>query len=88
MWAYYPRSEVLVLAADPGTHGYVREDEGGDGDIGFYACAHCNCLTHWWRHGAASAEVKMGINTRMLPESMLEGVERTISYGPVLKGGT
>lgn len=83
LWSYYPRKDVLVTAEEPGTHSYVRDDKDGDGSIGFYFCVHCGCLTHWWgqpdldkRRGEGA---KMGVNSRMLPESMLDGVERHIS---------
>ncbi|KAB5547381.1 Mss4-like protein [Coniochaeta sp. 2T2.1] len=82
LWAYYPRDEVLVTSEEPGMRSYVREDQGAKGTIAFYACNTCNSLTHWW---AQPEHVKptpdwnrMGVNTRMLPESLLEGVERKI----------
>jgi hypothetical protein len=86
LWAYYPRDDVAVTAEDPGQQSYVREDhdEGGRGSIGFWSCKHCGCLTHWWSQPEhvkpdANGSVKMGVNTRMLPESALEGVEHKIS---------
>jgi hypothetical protein len=39
-------------------------------------------MTHWWSRPEHVKPVpdwaKMGVNTRMLPESVLEGVERKI----------
>jgi hypothetical protein len=77
LWAYYPRDDVLIVADEPGTRAYVRKDGDAKGIIGFYTCAHCGCMTHW---GAQPEHdlARMGVNTRMLPESMLEGVERKI----------
>ncbi|KAJ9132957.1 hypothetical protein NKR19_g9200 [Coniochaeta hoffmannii] len=84
LWAYYPRADVLVTSEEPGgMRSYVREDECARGSIGFWSCGRCGCLTHWWiepKHAERNPELtKMGVNTRMLPESMLEGVERKIS---------
>ena len=85
LWAYYPRDDVVVTAGEPGLRSYVREDQGAEGIIGFYFCAHCGCMTHWsprdghvkqgqpeWGH--------MGVNSRMLPESLMEGVKREVNY--------
>ncbi|KAJ0106822.1 glutathione-dependent formaldehyde-activating gfa [Diaporthe amygdali] len=67
---------------------YVRTD--GDGDIGFHFCGNCGCLTHWApteqglaflkkekeTKGAEAHEPKVGVNCRMLPPNVLEGVEK------------
>lgn len=81
VWAYYPRQEVQVVANEPGMRSYVREDAaaGGKGSIGFYWCAHCGCMTHWWSQpGHMESGDEMGVNGRMLPESVLFQVERRI----------
>lgn len=84
LWAYYPRDDVLVTAEEPGLRSYVRQDEGAKGTIGFYHCGHCGCMTHWWvqpEHIKPDPDwAEMGVNTRMLPESVLEGVEREIGW--------
>ncbi|KAI3391977.1 hypothetical protein diail_6384 [Diaporthe ilicicola] len=67
---------------------YVRTD--GDGNIGFHFCGNCGCLTHWsptekrlaWlkrekeTKGDAAPWAKVGVNSRMLPPNLLEGVEK------------
>lgn len=72
-----------------GLRGYVREDPDGDGSIGFYFCEHCGCMTHWAltekgleykREEAAKKGLevpvpRIGVNCRMLPPRLLEGVE-------------
>jgi hypothetical protein len=94
LWAYYPRDDVVVTVASSsdsdysqdgtGLLSYVREDtdQGAKGTIGFYSCKHCGCMTHWWaqpEHVKPTPDwSKMGVNTRMLPESLIEGVERKI----------
>lgn len=72
------------IAKDPlGLRSYVRS--GGDGDIAFFFCGHCGCLTHWGPtdKGLASLreqkngdEPRVGINCRMIAPSLLEGVEK------------
>lgn len=76
----------------PGLLSYVRSD--GDGDIAFFFCKHCGCLTHWEltvkgleflrkkAHGHTGDEPEVGINCRMMPPSLLEGVERKIDKFP------
>lgn len=60
---------------------YVREDS--DGYLGFYFCGNCGCLTHWAVTEAGRAWMdsldkprKLGVNSRMLPLTVLEGVEK------------
>lgn len=69
-----------------GLRSYIREDRDGDGVIGFYFCGHCGCMTHWAltekglaldRGEAAKKGLgTIGVNCRMLPPRLLEGVER------------
>ncbi|RKU45129.1 hypothetical protein DL546_004096 [Coniochaeta pulveracea] len=83
LWAYYPRNEVLVTAKEPGLKSYLRDDPECSKDIGFYLCGHCGCLTHWWGlegAGRGGESAKMGVNTRILGEKGIEGVERHIGY--------
>lgn len=69
---------------------YIRSDTADCGNIGFCFCNNCGCLTHWapteegMRHmledyekkGPEAPRPKVGVNCRMLPPRMLEGVER------------
>lgn len=84
LWAYFPRSDVLVTtAADTKLQAYIRDDKGADGDISFNRCGHCGCMVIWWGEGEhAGPEHKMGVNCRMLPKDEIEGIERKISKGP------
>ena len=52
---------------------YIRED--GEGRLAFVRCTHCGSLTHWWAVKEGMTE-KMGVNSRLLPEEGVEGVER------------
>lgn len=70
-----------------GLRGYVRGDF-SKGTIGFFTCAHCGCMTHWaatekgkeyMRENPRKDDLKapwIGVNCRMLPPRLLEGVER------------
>lgn len=87
LWAYYKRGKVTVtVSAEPAPgvsqQSYVRTDQDGKGNIGFFRCGHCGCITHWWLmdQGKVSDddEGKMGVNCRMLPEDLIRGVGRTI----------
>ncbi|KAK9772855.1 putative CENP-V/GFA domain-containing protein [Seiridium cardinale] len=87
LWAYYKRGQVTVtVSAEPAPgvsqQSYVRTDEGADGDIGFFWCGHCGCMTHWWKMGQDGplddAEAKMGVNSRMLPKHLVEIARRSI----------
>lgn len=74
-----------------GLRSYVRSD--GDGPIGFFFCEHCGCMTHWAmtekglanlreeaeKKGSDARKPQTGVNCRMLPPSLLEGVERRLS---------
>jgi hypothetical protein len=60
---------------------YVRDDS--NGYLGFYFCGNCGCLTHWaaTEQGRAflgwqGKPMKLGVNSRMLPLNVLEGVEK------------
>lgn len=91
LWAYYKRGDVEVLVGDgtgSGAHAeqkfYVRTDcPPADGDIGFYFCDHCGCMTHWWGVGEtekrAGADVKMGVNFRMFPEKLADQAFRRVT---------
>lgn len=66
---------------DKGLKYYVREDS--DGYLGFYFCGNCGCLTHWaaTEQGLVYLDSlgkpkKLGVNSRMLPLTLLEGVEK------------
>lgn len=76
--------------ATSGLGSYVRED--GDGDIAFFFCSRCGCLTHWGptdkrltflreeaeKKGAEADEPRVGVNCRMLPPSLIERVEKKV----------
>lgn len=76
----------------PGLLSYVRND--GDGDIAFFFCGHCGCLTHWGltekgleflrkkENGHTGDEPEVGVNCRMITPGLLEGVERKIERFP------
>ncbi|ROW07496.1 hypothetical protein VPNG_07112 [Cytospora leucostoma] len=73
-----------------GLKSYVRSD--GDGRIGFFFCEHCGCMTHWAmtgkglaylrekaeKKGRDASKPETGVNCRMLPPRLLEGVERSM----------
>lgn len=101
LWAYYGRGDVLVTVAatvpdsgalnHAGAGRYLRRDDGHAGRLAFHFCAHCGCVTHWWRTAAAAApgeekpaadpdKEKMGVNMRLAGEKAVEGVERKVSY--------
>lgn len=84
LWGYYARSEVVVTVSATdnglGVMNYTREDPNARGDTTFVRCGHCGCMTHWWPAGYRAHTEKMGINTRMLLESEIEGIERKIYY--------
>lgn len=86
LWTYFQdTNEVTITADEPGVKSYERED--GNKFAGFYHCAHCGCLTHWWPTEKGEAERKknpagrsaVGVNCRMLPPAMIEGAERIIA---------
>lgn len=73
-----------------GLRSYLRSD--GDGDIAFFFCDHCSCLMYWGPtekgleflkkeaelKGSEADQPKVGVNSRMLRPSLLEGVELKI----------
>jgi len=85
LWAYYLRREVDIITTGGAAalQRYLRSDAGADGDLAFFRCAECGCVTHW--EGIADTpkrtgpDAKMGLNCRMLPESAIEGVERILT---------
>jgi len=83
-WGYYRRPDVEITVSNTdkniGLMSYVRGDPDGVGDTGFYWCTHCGCLTHWWYLDEDGDRDKMGVNTRMLTETSVKGVEMKISY--------
>lgn len=86
LWTYFQdENEVTITADEPGAKSYERED--GNKFAGFYHCAHCGCLTHWWPTKEGEAERKknpagrsaVGVNCRMLPPGMIEGIKRIVA---------
>ncbi|KAG8169968.1 hypothetical protein KVR01_000713 [Diaporthe batatas] len=73
--------ESVGEGRDNGLKYYVREDS--EGYLGFYFCGNCGCLTHWavTENGRKYMESrgkpgKVGVNSRMLPLTILDGVEK------------
>ncbi|POS73941.1 hypothetical protein DHEL01_v207661 [Diaporthe helianthi] len=58
---------------------YARDDS--DGNFGFFFCGNCGCLTHWAAteqgRDSLGKPKKLGVNSRMLPLTLLDGVEKT-----------
>lgn len=83
-----PLKEHEGNQGDKGLQYYVRDDS--EGHLGFYFCGNCGCLTHWapteqglaWLEEQRKAKgpdapwKKVGVNSRMLPPNLLEGVEK------------
>lgn len=77
-------------AIKEGLRSYVRSDS--EGDIAFFFCGHCGCLTHWaatdkgraflrqekLEKGDEAREPKIGVNCRMIAPRLLEEVERKV----------
>ncbi|KAK7747435.1 hypothetical protein SLS53_001690 [Cytospora paraplurivora] len=73
-----------------GLKSYVRSDSASDGRIAFFFCEHCGCMTHWAltekglanlrekaeKKGSDAGKPETGVNCRMLPPRLLEGVEK------------
>ncbi len=84
VWAYYLRSQVTITSP-PGepSHRYVRSDAVADGDLGFFRCGHCGCVTHW--EGIADTPkrkgptARVGVNWRMAPEVAMQGIEKVVT---------
>ncbi len=84
LWGYFERGTVAVTTAeDTRLDVYRRDDEGSDGDIGFNRCGHCGTMMFWAGLGEfAGPEQEMGVNCRMLTEAEIDGIPRSIEYGP------
>ena len=67
LWAYYDPAEV-VLPQDGSTEIYEWDDR----SIRFHRCRICGCVSHWYPLDPARA--RMGINARLFPLGMLDGV--------------
>ncbi len=83
LWAYFVRSAVTIVGE---TQPYARADAAGTGDLAFFRCVQCGCVTHWMglRDTPAKKRVgpdaKMGVNCRMLPEELIQGADRISTY--------
>lgn len=70
----------------PGLDVYIRaDDDGRRAHLTFNRCAHCGCMTHWsCVAGPESVEPDslVGVNSRLMDEAQLVGVERRPSPGP------
>jgi hypothetical protein len=82
LWAYFPRNEVVVtIASDTTLQPYMRSDM--EVCLSFQRCGHCGCMVLNFGEGEyAGPEERMGVNTRMLPENEIEGIEKKIIQGP------
>jgi hypothetical protein len=67
LWAYYPVGDVRV---GPGA---TRTYAWGGENVDFHHCAICGCVTHWVARDPKRG--RMGINARLLEESVLETAE-------------
>jgi hypothetical protein len=66
LWAYYPASEVRVVAAPGATAAYAW----GARSIQFVRCATCGCVMSWEPIGP-EREDRMGVNARNFDPSQL-----------------
>ncbi|CAK7213741.1 hypothetical protein SBRCBS47491_001908 [Sporothrix bragantina] len=78
--AYYVR-DVEAEKELPPTPGKMAR-----GHLAFARCAHCGCMTHWvgiQPDYAKDPRQRVGINTRLMSEEDLKGVEQKTSAGPL-----
>ncbi|KAK5656736.1 hypothetical protein OQA88_4284 [Cercophora sp. LCS_1] len=81
LWGYFKASEVKVTIAE-GAHleKYVRSDEGGRGNISFDRCNHCGCVVTWSKPNEQTVpNGKKGVNCRMLPLDVVEGIPKEVT---------
>ena len=69
LWAYYPRSEVEIVARAGTTASYAW----GPKSIRFVRCATCGCITHWEAATPESGD-RMGVNARNFHPDQLGAV--------------
>lgn len=81
LWTYFGHIDdvVIITAKEPGLTGYLRSEPEAERINKFYFCSHCGCLTHWGpgeKPKVRDDGPGVGVNCRMLPPKLLEGVER------------
>jgi len=65
LWAYYPPTQVRVIATEGATDCYLW----GEKFIEFHRCRLCGCVTHW---AAVARQVdRMGVNARLMAPEIL-----------------
>ncbi len=81
-----PTTRGINTTVDEILDNYVETDLRGDrSGATFYRCAHCGALPQWWStsrgRGGYGDESIMGVNCRLMPESKVVGVKRTVESG-------
>ena len=69
LWAYYPATEVRVIAAEGATDAYAH----GPRELRFVRCRTCGCVTHW-EHIIPVSGGNTGVNARNFELEVREGI--------------
>ena len=69
LWAYYPRSSVLIDAPRGALEEFSRRPRG----LKFVRCKGCGCVI-CWDSRSKDPERRLGINTRLLDPALMAGV--------------
>ncbi|CAK7199198.1 hypothetical protein SEUCBS139899_001871 [Sporothrix eucalyptigena] len=72
---------IRNINAEPTTTGNAAR-----GHLAFNRCAHCGCMTHWigiLPDQAVDPNAQVGVNTRLMDEADLQGVEQRVSTEPL-----
>ena len=77
VWGYYRPDEVRFGGAPEALERYTR---GPDPMIAFVRCRGCGCVTHW--ADLDPEATRLGVNTTMMPEAELEGIDVRHAPGP------
>ncbi len=67
LWAYYPVTEVRVVARRGTTQNYAW----GEKRLRFVRCRTCGCVTHWQ---GGRGHPRMGVNARNLGADAIESI--------------
>ena len=65
LWAYYPPTQVRIVAAPDATDVYMWDDRA----IEFHRCRQCGCVTHW--AAVDRTRDRMGVNARLMDLEVL-----------------
>jgi hypothetical protein len=68
LWAYYPDTDVTLMAAPDATDEYVW----GDRSQKFIRCKHCGCVMQW-RKLMLGPDTRTGVNARNFEPSAIDG---------------